>query len=205
MSFLGKIMDTMRLNDDEDDDYFLDDDYEDEKPARKSLFKKQAADDLDDYEEEKPKFLPRATNNNKVVPMRRGSGMEVSLIKPTSLDDAKEICDYLLAGKAVVLNMEGIHTETAQRIIDFTSGSTYSMNGNLQKISNYIFIATPQSVELSGDFQDLLSGGNLDVSGLNIHLSKGSIWKRKNSFLKSGSRNWQRMPTPAISRFTQIF
>ena len=125
---------------------------------------------LASYEEEKPRFLPRATNNNKVVPMRRGNGMEVSLIKPTSLDDAKEICDYLLAGKAVVLNMEGIHTETAQRIIDFTSGSTYSMNGNLQKISNYIFIATPQSVELSGDFQDLLTGGNLDVSGLNIHL-----------------------------------
>ena len=170
MSFLGKIMDTMRLNDDEDDDYFLDDDYEDEKPARKGLFKKQAADDLDDYEETKPRFLPRAINSNKVVPMRRGSGMEVSLIKPTSIDDAKEICDYLLAGKAVVLNMEGIHTEIAQRIIDFTSGSTYSMNGNLQKISNYIFIATPQSVELSGDFQDLLSGGNLDVSGLNIHL-----------------------------------
>ena len=180
MSFLGKIMDTMRLYDDEDydiedyddedDDYFLDDDYEDEKSARKNLFKKQTADDFDDYEEEKPRFLPRTTNSNKVVPMRRGSGMEVSLIKPTSLDDAKEICDYLLAGKAVVLNMEGIHTETAQRIIDFTSGSTYSMNGNLQKISNYIFIATPQSVELSGDFQDLLTGGNLDVSGLNIHL-----------------------------------
>ena len=173
MSFLGKIMDTMRLNDDEDDDYFLDDDYEDEKPARKNLFKKQTADDFDDYEEEKPRFLPRTTNSNKVVPMRRGSGMEVSLIKPTSLDDAKEICDYLLAGKAVVLNMEGIHTETAQRIIDFTSGSTYSMNGNLQKISSYIFIATPDSVELSGDFQDILSAGvssGVDMSSLNIHL-----------------------------------
>lgn len=171
MSFLSKLMDTMRLNDDEDEDYFLDDDYEDDdKPARKSLFKKNAEsydDDNDEPEPSKPKFLPRASNN-KVVPMRRS--MEVSLIKPTSLDDAKEICDYLLAGKAVVLNMEGIHTETAQRIIDFTSGATYSMDGNLQKISNYIFIATPQSVELSGDFQDLLSGGNLDVSGLNIHL-----------------------------------
>ena len=96
--------------------------------------------------------------------------MEVTMIKPTSMDDSRDICDYLLAGKAVVLNMEGIHMETAQRIIDFTSGATYSMNGNLQKISNYIFIATPQSVELSGDFQDLLTGGNLDVSGLNIHL-----------------------------------
>ena len=101
--------------------------------------------------------------------MRRGNGMEVSLIKPTSLDDAKEICDYLLAGKAVVLNMEGIHTETAQRIIDFTSGSTYSMNGNLQKISNYIFIATPSSVELSGDFPELLAGGSMNVSGMNLH------------------------------------
>ena len=47
------------------------------------------------------------------------------------------------------------------------------MNGNLQKISNYIFIATPDSVELSGDFQDILAAGSamgMDVSGLNIHL-----------------------------------
>ena len=86
------------------------------------------------------------------------------------MEDAREICDYLLAGKAVVLNMEGIHMEIAQRIIDFTSGSTYSMNGNLQKISSYIFIATPESVELSGDFQEMIGNGALDVSGLNIRL-----------------------------------
>ena len=175
MSFLTKLMETMRLDNEEDDDYFLDDDYQDEeKPAKKSIFnKKPVTEDLnDDFEEDpKPRFLPtRANNNNKVVAMRRGSGMEVSLVKPTSLEDAKEICDYLLAGKAVVLNMEGINTETAQRIIDFTSGATYSMNGNLQKISSYIFIATPQTVELSGDFQDLFTGGGMNISGLNLHI-----------------------------------
>ncbi|MCI8511314.1 MAG: cell division protein SepF [Lachnospiraceae bacterium] len=178
MSILSRLMDTMRLNDDDDDDdYFLDDDYEDEeedkprsRPRTSGLLRKHADEDYDDEYDEAPaksRFSSKSSNN-KVVSMRRG--MEVSLIKPTSLDDAKEISDYLLAGKAVVLNMEGIHTETAQRIIDFTSGSTYSINGNLQKISNYIFIATPQSVELSGDFQDFLAGGNLDVSGLNLHL-----------------------------------
>ncbi|MFR5601485.1 MAG: cell division protein SepF [Lachnospiraceae bacterium] len=164
-------MNTIRLNDGEDDDYYFDDeDYEDDKPARKGFFSKNEDDYYDDEEEEigsKPKFLSRGSSN-KVVPMRRP--MEVSMIKPVSMEDSREICDYLLAGKAVVLNMEGIHTETAQRIIDFTSGATYSMNGNLQKISNYIFIATPESVELSGDFQDLLAGGSLDVSGLNIRL-----------------------------------
>ena len=123
----------------------------------------------EEEEQDKPRFLGRS--NPKVVPMRRS--MEVTMIKPTSMEDSRDICDYLLAGKAVVLNMEGIHTEVAQRIIDFTSGATYSMNGNLQKISNYIFIATPDSVELSGDFQDILAAGSamgMDVSGLNIHL-----------------------------------
>lgn len=168
MSILNKIMDTMRLTDD-DEDYFDEDEYEDDdRPAKKRMFNKKEEDDYDDYEEPepKPRFLSRSSS--KVVPMRRG--MEVSLVKPISMEDSREICDYLLAGKAVVLNMEGIHMEVAQRIIDFTSGATYSMNGNLQKISNYIFIATPETVELSGDFQELLADGSLNISGLNLHL-----------------------------------
>lgn len=170
MSLFGKFMESMRLNGG-DDDYFLDDDYEEEeKPSRKGLFGKKDEEYYDDADSDtsaKPRFLGRSSSN-KVVPMRKN--MEVSMIKPTSMEDSKEICDYLLAGKAVVLNMEGLHTEIAQRIIDFSSGATYSMNGNLQKISTYIFIATPESVELSGDFQDLLGGGggNLDMPGLNI-------------------------------------
>lgn len=169
MGILSKVMDTFRMNNDieEDDDLFdPEDDYgvEETRTSRKSRYS-QRDDDDDDQEEGRRGLFSRSP---KVVPMKRT--MEVSLIKPTSFDDARETCDYLIAGKAVVLNMEGIHTETAQRIIDFISGSTYSMNGNLQKISSYIFIATPETVELSGDFQEMLNNGGLEVSGMNIHL-----------------------------------
>ena len=98
MSFLGKIMDTMRLNDDEDDDYFLDDDYEDEKPARKNFFKKQAADDLDDYEEEKTRFLPRAQLPQLLVQLlheRRNLGTddtEVVLLQLLTLGRSHSFC-----------------------------------------------------------------------------------------------------------------
>ncbi len=168
MSLLTKLMDTMKLTEEEDDGYFEpDDEYETAKPARKNFFNAREDEEAaEEPEDNRPRLFGRSSS--KVVPMRKA--MEVSLIKPTSIEDAREICDFLLAGKAVVLNMEGIHTEIAQRIIDFTSGATYSMNGNLQKISNYIFIATPESVELSGDFQDMLNNGTLDVSGLNIRL-----------------------------------
>jgi len=164
MGLLNKLIDTMRLTD--DDEYFDEDEEFDDRPARKARYNNTLDDEDYEEEEDKPRFFSRPSP--KVVPMRRG--MEVSMVKPNSIEDSREICDYLLEGKAVVLNMEGIHMELAQRIIDFTCGATYSMHGNLQKISNYIFIATPESVELSGDFQDMLNSGTLDVSGMNIRM-----------------------------------
>ena len=95
--------------------------------------------------------------------------MEVCVIKPTSIEDAREITETLLANRTVVLNLEGLDVDIAQRIIDFTSGSCFAIAGNLQKISHYIFIITPASVDVSGDFQDLFGGGAFD-SPLNTDL-----------------------------------
>ena len=100
--------------------------------------------------------------------MRTGrSGMEVCIIKPTSVEESREVTDTLLSGRAVILNLEGLHVEIAQRIVDFTSGSCYAVNGNLQKVSNYIFIITPENVDISGDFQDLLTSGGFDIASFN--------------------------------------
>ena len=89
--------------------------------------------------------------------------MEVCVIKPNSVEDAREITETLLTGRTVILNLEGMDLEVAQRIIDFSSGACFAINGNLQKVSHYIFVITPESVEISGDFQDIF-GGSSDVS-----------------------------------------
>ena len=146
MSLFGRLMDSMRVNsDEEDDEYFEEEEEYTEKPQKRlpNLIRKR--DEEEEEEESKPRLFSR-----KVAPVKKSSSLEVALVKPSVFDDAKTIVDDLLYGKAVVLNMEGINTEVAQRIIDFTSGATYSMNGKLQKISNYIFIITPESVSLSG-------------------------------------------------------
>ena len=88
---------------------------------------------------------------------RRGVNMEVCVVKPTSVDDSREITETLLAGRTVILNLEGMDLEIAERIIDFTSGSAFAIDGNLQKISSYIFLVTPANVDISGDMQDLLN------------------------------------------------
>ncbi|MBE5868105.1 MAG: cell division protein SepF [Lachnospiraceae bacterium] len=166
MGVMDKFLNYMKLNDEEDD--YEDDDYyydeEEAESAPKAAMKKEPA-----YtEEEKP--APKKVNT-KVTPMRQtsstrkitGSGMEVCVIKPTSVEDGREITETLLSNRTVVLNLEGLDVEVAQRIIDFTSGSCYAIAGNLQKISHYIFIVTPSTVDISGDFQDILNGGSFEM------------------------------------------
>ena len=175
MGVLDKFLDIMKLSDDEyEDDDFFDDDYEDdyEEKPKKSFFRKEKAVE-NDFEEDdyelpavKPAKSARQSSNNKVTPMRQpqgtgrkasGGNMEVCVIKPNSVEDAREITETLLTGRTVILNLEGMDLEVAQRIIDFTSGATFAISGNLQKISNYIFLVTPTNVDISGDLQDLLN------------------------------------------------
>lgn len=180
MSFITNIMKSLRLNQEDDydldDDYEFDDEYNDEEPQqRPSLFSKKSVavnEEADDYEEdEQPRPRLFSSKAKSTVSSVKKPSVEVTMIKPSNMDDSRVICDYLLDGKAVVLNMEGLHMEVAQRIIDFTSGSVYSIGGDLQKISSYIFIASPDNVELSGDFQNMLSGAaDLNVSGMSFRM-----------------------------------
>ena len=96
MGLLNKLIDTMRLTD--DDEYFDEDEEFDDRPARKARYNNTRDDEDYEEEEDKPRFFSRPSP--KVVPMRRG--MEVSMVKPNSIEDSREICDYLLEGKAGV-------------------------------------------------------------------------------------------------------
>ena len=167
MSIIDGVKNVFKFNDDydyeDDEDYgydYEDDDYDDKSYSRKKLFQGNKKYDDDDEED-------RGRSKSKVVPIKTGGhrGLEVVVIRPESMEDASEITDTLLTGKAVVLNLEGIHVEIAQRIIDYSAGSCYAMRGNLQKITNYIFLVTPTNVDISGDLQDLL-GTSFDSSSM---------------------------------------
>ncbi len=180
MSFLDPFLEKMKLND-EDEEYMFDETEEDEEeeeqeaPVRdKRSFvpkKRRPVREIpeDDEEVQERPVRPVRSPRNNIVAMRSSSkgGMEVCMIKPTSVDDGVEICDTLRSGRTVVINLEGIPTDVAQRIIDFASGACYAMNGNMQPISNFIVLATPKHVELTGDFNDVVSGNGINVTSRN--------------------------------------
>lgn len=162
MSVMDRFLNIMKLNDGEDDDaYYDDDDYLDEEDTKDDKVLPMKPEIAEEPKKPASRIVPVRQQPRKLST----SGMEVCVIKPTSVEDAREITETLLANRTVVLNLEGIDVDVAQRIIDFTSGSCYAISGNLQKISHYIFIITPSSVDISGDFQEILSG-SFDVPSI---------------------------------------
>ena len=79
---------------------------------------------------------------------------EVYVIKPQEFDDAQTVADFLKTGKTIVINLEGLEIDPAQRIIDFIGGACYGINGELKAISSNIFIAAPDNIEVSGDLRE---------------------------------------------------
>jgi cell division inhibitor SepF len=166
MKFLDGVMNVFKMQmddddyDDEYDDYdedYEDDDDDDDGSVRKKIFSGSRKNkETDDTEKPRTKVVPIKSHS-------KGRGLEVVVIRPESMEDSSEITDTLLSGKAVVLNLEGIHVEIAQRIIDYSAGSCYAMRGNLQKITNYIFLVTPPNVDISGDIPEIVAGG-IDLS-----------------------------------------
>ncbi len=192
MSVMDKLINAMKYN--EDDDYYENDDvdeeeyYEDEQepvkdpaPARAVAAAMAAAQDYEEDEEPAqpaPRSRRRAERERErekeSAPARRRAVQraaaqqsgEVCIIKPTSVNDAREVTDTLLANCTVVLNLEGLDVDVAQRIIDFTSGSCYAVDGNVMKISHYIFVITPANIGVSGDIstRESLEGSTSSIN-----------------------------------------
>ncbi|MBE5967989.1 MAG: cell division protein SepF [Lachnospiraceae bacterium] len=168
-NILKNFLNSMKLTEDDDYEDYLEE--EAEKEQRKAKRLERMAQKAEATEELPRNQSPIATNeirkervsrmerssSNKVVPIRTiAKGLEVCIMKPTSFEDSQEICDMLLSGRATVINLEGFDDKLAQRTMDFISGSVYAINGKLHRISNCIFIVSPDTVDISGDYLDLI-------------------------------------------------
>ncbi len=102
-----------------------------------------------------------ATIDNVIAAYR----MNVVVIEPQSFDDAQQVAANLQKKKPVVLNFEKTEKSVASRIIDFISGTTYALNGDIKKISNNVFLCAPNNVNVSYSEEEHRLGD--DMSFLN--------------------------------------
>lgn len=139
MGFMDKMKNVIGLGEDDyDEDDILTDDYDREEEETRSFGRK-----------------------NKVVNIHATTQLKVVVMQPESFEDARGIADHLKTKKPVIINLEGLETDVARRVVDFLSGAVYGLDGNIQKVSAGIFLIAPYNVSIMGDFKDELKNKGL--------------------------------------------
>ena len=77
--------------------------------------------------------------------------VRVHLVLPRSFNDAQQIADKFKESIPVILNLQSTDQELSKRLIDFTSGLTYALNGGMQRVADKVFLLTPRNVEVSAE------------------------------------------------------
>ena len=106
-------------------------------------------------------------NNVIGMPGLANSNSEVVVIEPHSFEEMPQVILALRDRKSVVLNLNIMNPEEAQRAVDFIAGGTYAMDGHQERVGESIFLFTPSSVKVSS-----LNGILKDVHTTDAHVRR---------------------------------
>jgi cell division inhibitor SepF len=130
-----------------------------ERPNVRRLTPRRRGQEFDDWtDSEADRTAARPARGARVREMRpqieavpNPHSVRVHLVLPRSFNDAQQIADRFKQGIPVILNLQGSDTELSKRLIDFTSGLTYALNGGMQRVADKVFLLTPRNVEVSAE------------------------------------------------------
>ena len=100
-------------------------------------------------EEEERKIWGR--KNNKVVNMPQSTPVKMVICQPTAFEQSENICTLLKEKKSIIVNLEYVNKDIARRIVDVVSGAVHALDGNLQKVSNSIFLVAPFNYDITNE------------------------------------------------------
>jgi cell division inhibitor SepF len=133
----------------------LEDSYRDRPNVRK-LSARRRRDEIDDIFADEPGPERRTTSLRPVGGGRGGNGraggdVRVHFVAPRSFNDVQDVADKFKDTIPVIINLQSTDTDLSKRLIDFSSGLTYALDGGMQRIADKVFLLTPRNVEVSAE------------------------------------------------------
>ncbi len=104
----------------------------------------------------------RAATSSPFRAKRAGAAPEVALFAPRAFADVTDIADALRARQVAIVNLQGVDRALLQRIVDFTSGVAYTLDGKIQKLADAMYLVVPPGVAVNSQgLRDSLGGDSL--------------------------------------------
>jgi len=82
-------------------------------------------------------------------------------VSPTTFNDVQEVADTFKRSQPVIVNLQGVDRDLSRRLIDFGSGLCYGLEGNMERITDQVFLLTPHGAQISDDDRRRIREGGL--------------------------------------------
>ena len=122
-----------------------------ERPNVRRLSARRRRDEIDDIFADDGE--DRTTSLRPVRNGRGGGDVRVHFVAPKSFNDVQDVADKFKDAIPVILNLQNTDHDLSKRLIDFSSGLTYALDGGMQRIADKVFLLTPRNVEVSAEMR----------------------------------------------------
>ena len=99
----------------------------------------------------------RAMPVDSTITAAPAAAARVHVVAPTRFGDAKEIADRLKDSRPVIVNLQNAERDLQRRMIDFCSGVTYALSGEMEKVADQVFLLAPSNVKVSDEERQRLA------------------------------------------------
>ncbi|AIY17207.1 cell division protein SepF [Pimelobacter simplex] len=72
-------------------------------------------------------------------------------LQPTTYNDARAVGEEYREGVPVIMNLSEMDDSDAKRLVDFAAGLIFATRGNIERVTNKVFLLSPPNVTVAAE------------------------------------------------------
>jgi len=97
------------------------------------------------------------------VPMDRSAERETSYrittLHPRTYNEARTIGEHFREGTPVIMNLTEMEDSDAKRLVDFAAGLIFGLRGNMERVTQKVFLLSPANVDVTAEDKARIAEG----------------------------------------------
>ena len=102
---------------------------------------------------------PVAAPEPAPAPAPKPQPYRITTLHPRNYNEARTIGERFRDGMPVIMNLSEMDDSDAKRLVDFAAGLIFGLHGSIERVTNKVFLLSPEHVEVTAEDKALIAEG----------------------------------------------
>jgi cell division inhibitor SepF len=89
----------------------------------------------------------------------------ITTLHPRSFNEARTIGEHYREGTPVIINLTDMEDADARRLVDFAAGLAFALRGDIDRVTNKVFLLSPPNVDVTAEDKRRIAEGGFFAQG----------------------------------------